>query len=230
RARRRDRQAGQSADVADGEAAPVAPSAGSARSCTLARDERMRRHPGAPGRGADRGPRVQRLKRALSAGLGGIGALALSGCLLSDPEPLLAGFRISQGRVEVVFPLCPGESVIGVRGADVTGKRRELFGAAGPVSAEAAAGRVVILGTPESGDSGWVPQGFAERTVHEEPPVLPKHLEIGYRSTAGAAGDVADTEKAAAAAPGAGQYWTHKGARTAEQIGRQLKCATGPAF
>ncbi|MER7704636.1 hypothetical protein ABTX81_17305 [Kitasatospora sp. NPDC097605] len=141
-----------------------------------------------------------------------------------DPEPPHLGFRVTEGRVEVLIPRCPGESLTGVRGADVTRKRRELFDAAAPISPAAAAGRVVVLGTSASGGPGWVPEDFAERTVHEEAPVLPRLLEVGYRSALADASGVADTANAAAEVRAPDQYWTRKGPRTAEQIDRQFRC------
>ncbi|MFF2953008.1 hypothetical protein ACFVVU_16875 [Kitasatospora sp. NPDC057965] len=163
------------------------------------------------------------MRRTISAGLGTIGALALSGCFMSDPEPPYLGFRVSTGQVEVFVPLCQGESITEISGADVTGKRRELFTAARPTVPEAGVGRVVVLGASDSGHSAWVPTGFAERKVHEEVPALPKLLEVSYRSALADSAGVVDTEKAADVQT-PGQYWTRKGARTAEQISRQLKC------
>ncbi|MFF7456788.1 hypothetical protein [Kitasatospora sp. NPDC008115] len=150
--------------------------------------------------------------------------MLLSGCFMSDPEPYYFGFRVAGGRVEVLFPLCPGEALTDVSGFDMTGKQRELFAASAPTSPEASAGRVVVLGVSDSGGQAWLPEGFAERTVYEEVPVLPKFLGVGYRSAGGGADDVTDTEKAAAAVLGPDQYWTREGPRTAGQINQQFRC------
>ncbi|GGV48307.1 hypothetical protein GCM10010495_77640 [Kitasatospora herbaricolor] len=54
---------------------------------------------------------------------------------------------------------------------------------------------------------------------------LPKLLEVDYGIASGAsAGDVADTEKVAAAKLEPGQDWTRKGVMTAEQINQQFHC------
>ncbi|GGV50484.1 hypothetical protein GCM10010495_80220 [Kitasatospora herbaricolor] len=160
---------------------------------------------------------MKRISAAVSALACTIG---LSGCFMSDPDPLPFGYRITDGRVEVFVPMCPDDHLQSIRAADVSGERIELFSATHPTPSQEAKGSLIIHDS-----RGWAPEGFEERQIFSTSTSLPKLLEVDYGIASGSsAGDVADMEKVAAATLVSGQYWTRKGVMTAEQINQQFHC------
>ncbi|MCX5214374.1 hypothetical protein OG689_34810 [Kitasatospora sp. NBC_00240] len=146
--------------------------------------------------------------------------MGLSGCVMSDPDGFVFGFRVVEGQVEVFLPMCPDDRLESIRAADASGERVELFTAAHPTAIQAGNGNLIIHDT-----RGWAPEGFEDRQVFNPAAGIPRLLSVRYRHTDGeASGDVADMDKVTAAALEPDQYWTDKGPMTAEQISRQFHC------
>ncbi|MGW4894125.1 hypothetical protein ACWEQL_17915 [Kitasatospora sp. NPDC004240] len=159
-------------------------------------------------------------KMALATCVATISGL-LAGCFMSDPEPPAFGYRFVDGKVEILVPLCPDDRLDKVTVADLEGDRVKMFTASDPNTEEAAKGRIVILDA-----RGWVPEGFADRQILDESAKLPRLLQISYTAVDGSGfSGAVEMEKVSAAALQPGQYWTKNGAKTADEINRQLHCS-----
>ncbi|MFF2819553.1 hypothetical protein ACFVT9_29035 [Kitasatospora cineracea] len=148
--------------------------------------------------------------------------LTLSGCFMSDPEPLLFGVRVTGGKVEVKLPVCKDEQIVEITAYLPEPPQDVLFEAAGPAGTASSDGSFTLWQ-----DGAWKADGFPSRKVDQTRTELPDVLDVGYLdSKGGKAGDALNLKAAAAAAPPDGSYWTRRGIRTAKAIDDQLKCSS----
>ncbi|MFJ5880627.1 hypothetical protein [Kitasatospora cineracea] len=151
--------------------------------------------------------------------------LTLSGCFMSDPEPLLFGVRVTGEGVEVKLPICKEEQIVQITAYLPEPPQDVLFEAAVPAGTAAPDGSFTLWQ-----NGAWKADGFPSRKVDQARTELPDVLDVGYiDSKGGKAGDALNLKAAAAATPPDGSYWTRRGIRTAKAIDDQLKCSSRSA-
>lgn len=127
------------------------------------------------------------------------------------------GARVEGEAISLKVPLCPEDEVRRVEVTDFEDTEHEepaiLWWASDPRSPSAGKGVIEL----------WSGKGFARHA--SRPAVVPRNLDVSYTDAAGSGGsDVLDVRLISQAQLKAGEYWTRKGPKTAEQIDAQLNC------
>ncbi|MFD6420372.1 hypothetical protein [Streptomyces sp. NPDC060198] len=155
-----------------------------------------------------------------------IGAVVLLTSCMEPPNPPVNGYRMEDGELVVLMPLCPGASVqaaevvVRVKGEGRGDGFETLWAATGPRTKEARAGAFTV--------------GSARSFATETKPVaraLPNAYYVSVRYAADDRGTVehddgeVDVSRLRSATLGPDEYMTERGkVMTRAQIGEQLAC------
>ncbi|MFF2065141.1 hypothetical protein ACFVWZ_25625 [Streptomyces sp. NPDC058200] len=137
---------------------------------------------------------------------------------MSDPVPPVLGARVEGKTIVVKFPVCPKDMIsrVEVTDSDDTSENPHLvWWASNPTTPSAKKGVVKL----------WSGDGFERHASEPAQSAIPRNLVVGYVDPSGDGRDGVFTLRTVSAAKlKAGQYWTHDGTKTAEQIDAQLQC------
>ncbi|MEU1184053.1 hypothetical protein ABZ464_41840 [Streptomyces sp. NPDC005820] len=152
-----------------------------------------------------------------------LAAVTTTGCthfLPSHPIPPSLGARLEGDTIVVKFPVCPTDEIHRVEVYDWDDDEHDtpriVWWATDPTTPSARAGLATL----------WTGEGFAHAAARPAASAIPPHIGVAYEDPTGDGRDgvftVRTIEKAELKP---GQYWTHDGPLTADEIDGQLKCA-----